>query len=139
MKWSFIVNITTVKDADIGQIVEDKASEVVSAVGKSDELSAFRVLMTFYQKRDRWLVSSPEIPREDKGRDLDNLVKPVLDGLGPIIGSRIKWEKDEATGKFKPAGKGTSTDARITEIVAKKVNSGSNEEFLSIEVESIRS
>ena len=92
MKWSFIVDITNIKDEEISKIVEEKAKEVALTIGKPEEPSIFRVLITFYQKRDRWQSNNPQIPREDIGRDLDNLIKPVFDGLGPIIGYRKRWE-----------------------------------------------
>jgi len=135
MKWSFIVDITNIKDEEISKIVEEKAKEVALTIGKPEEPSIFRVLITFYQKRDRWQSNNPQIPREDIGRDLDNLIKPVFDGLGPIIGYRKKWEKDKTTGKWKVVGISGSLDSRIVEVTAKKVNSGSDKEFLSIEVE----
>ena len=62
-----------------------------------------------------------------KGGNLDNLLKRVFDGLGPIIGYRKDW-----TGKKEHSG---VLDANIVGVHAKKVNSGSDKEFLGVEVE----
>jgi len=136
VKWSFILDITDVKDEDIKRLVEEKAEEVVSSLGRAEEDSVFRVIITFYQRRDRWLSSKPQIPREDWGRDLDNLISPVFDGLGPIIGYRAKWKKTKE-GKWVKVGRGSARDSRIVEVIAKKVNSGSDREFLCVEVETL--
>jgi len=40
-------------------------------------------------------------------------------------------------GKWKGIGVSGSLDSRIVEVIAKKVNSGSDKEFISIEVENI--
>ena len=138
-KWSFIIDITKVSDKEILKKVEGKAKDIVSALGsiRDQEESIFRVTITFYQAKDRWKKENPQIPREDIGRDLDNLIKPVFDGLGPIVGYRKKWRKDEETSEWKQVGKSTSADSRIVELSAKKVNSGTESEYLSIEVEKI--
>ena len=138
-KWSFIIDITNVSDREILRRVEEKARETVDSLGgiKNQEESIFKVTITFYQAKDRWKKENPQIPREDIGRDLDNLIKPIFDGLGPIIGYRKKWQKDEETGRYKQIGKSTAADSRIVEIYAKKVNSGTEKEYLSIEVEKI--
>lgn len=137
MRWSFIIKVTDeMRNKEIKDAVDEKAQEVVSSVGEAPENSIFKVAITFYQSRDRWLKDNPQMPREDWGGDLDNLVKPVFDSLGAIIGRRTSWKKQEQGG-YKATGQYASFDARIVEVVAKKVNSGSNEEFLSIEVESI--
>lgn len=140
MKWSFIIDITNVEsDKDILKKVEEKAKEVVSSIGgiENQEESNFRIAITFYQAKSRWKKENPQIPREDIGRDLDNLIKPIFDGLGPIIGYRKKWEKDEKTGGYKQIGESTSADSRIVEVLAKKVNSGTDNEYLAVEVEKI--
>jgi len=83
-------------------------------------------------------AGNPQIPREDIGRDLDNLVKAAFDGLGPIVRWRQRYERDEV-GKWHPVSgehRGVR-DAQIVEVVAKKVNSGSSQEFLSVEVENL--
>lgn len=121
-KWSFIVEVSDWNK--LKSIVEDKSKEVVEALGRPDsEKALYKVITTFYQKKDRWL--HPEIPKQDIGTDLDNLLKQVFDGLGPIIG-------------YKKAFKGQKPgvlDSNIIEVYAKKVNSGSDKEFLGIEVE----
>ena len=98
------------------------------------ESDIFRVEITFYQAKSRYLVDRPEIPREDRG-DLDNMVKQVLDGLGPIIGFRKKWKKrnDEWYGEDSDKPR----DSAIIELVAKKVNSGSEKEFVGVVVETL--
>ncbi len=121
-KWSFIVEITDWNK--LKTIVEKEADGVVKELGQPDsEKALYKVTATFYQKKDRWL--QPETPRQDWGIDLDNLLKPVFDGLGPIIG-------------YKKAFKGQKPgvlDSSIVEVSAKKLNSGSDREFLGIEVE----
>jgi len=129
--WSFIVDITGVSNAMISKIVEKEAKAIASLIGKPKEPAIFRVIITFYQKLDRWLRENQMIPREDIGRDLDNLIKPVFDGLGPIIGYRKRWQGGTVSSTY------ASRDSRIVEVIAKKVNSGSNKEFLSIQVENI--
>lgn len=121
-KWSFIVEVTDWNK--LKTIVEKEADGVVKEMGGPDsEKALYKVAATFYQKKDRWL--QPETPRQDWGIDLDNLLKPVFDGLGPIIG-------------YKKAFKGQKPgvlDSSIVEVYAKKLNSGSDKEFLGIEVE----
>jgi len=136
MKWSFIIDITDISDKEISKKVEVKAKESASVIGESQDSSTFKVSITFFQGKERWQSDNPQIPREDIGRDLDNLIKPVFDALGPIIGYRKKWEREE-NGKWVEIGKGTAADSKIVEVMAKKVNSGSTEEFLSIEVENL--
>ncbi len=123
-KWSFIVEVTDWNK--LKTIVEKEADGVVRELGQPDsEKALYKVTATFYQKKDRWL--RPETPRQDWGIDLDNLLKPVFDGLGPIIG-------------YKKAFKGQKPgvlDSSIVEVSAKKLNSGSDKEFLGIEVELI--
>lgn len=91
--------------------------------GPDSEKAIYKVTATFYQKKGRWI--QPEIPREDWGIDLDNFLKPVFDGLGPIIGY-----KESKTGQ-----KLEAKDSSIVEVSAKKLNSGSDKEFLGIELE----
>ena len=137
MKWSFVIEITDVSDNELSEKVKEKAEESADVIG-SPQASIFKVGITFFQRKDRWQKENPQIPREDIGRDLDNLVKPVFDALGPIIGYRTKWKRED-TGKSVEVGKGTAADSRIVELTAKKVNSGSDREFLSIEVENVTS
>jgi len=138
-KMEFYYRYNKMSDRDILKKVEEKAKDIVSALGgiRNQRESIFRVTITFYQAKDRWKKENPQIPREDIGRDLDNLIKPVFDGLGPIVGYRKKWGKDEETSEWKQVGKSTSADSRIVELSAKKVNSGTESEYLSIEVEKI--
>lgn len=139
MKWSFVIDISDLKaDRQVRQAIEHKAEEVSLVIKPPEQPSVFHVSVTFFQSRDRWLASNPQIPREDIGRDLDNLVKAVFDGLGPIVGWRQRYERDEV-GKWQPVpGEHRGVrDAQIVEVVAKKVNSGASQEFLSVEVESV--
>jgi len=123
-KWAFIVQATNWNK--VRSIVEKEAKKVVRELGKPEDGNIlYKVTATFYQKRERWI--QPERPRQDIGADLDNLLKRVFDGLGPIIGYRKDY-----TGRRKHAG---VRDSSIIEVYAKKVNSGSKREFLAIEVE----
>ena len=73
----------------------------------------YRVKVVFHLGEHRWLKDfNYSIPREDWGLDLDNLLKLVFDGLGPIIGYRKDW-----TGKKEHAG---ARDSSIIEVHAKK-------------------
>jgi len=98
------------------------------------ESDIFRVEITFYQAKSRYLSDRPEIPREDRG-DLDNMIKRVLDGLGPIIGFRKKWKKIK--GEWNGEDSDKPKDSAIIELVAKKVNSGSEKEFVDVVVETL--
>ena len=83
-----------VKDwSDVKTIVEDKAKEAIGNLGSpGSDKAIYKVAVIFFQKKDRWLRNDPSIPRQDCGIDLDNLLKPVFDGLGPIIGyKRLDW------------------------------------------------
>lgn len=123
-KWAYIVEVSDWKH--LKTIVEEKAESVIRELGKPpSENVLYKVTTTFYQKKSRWL--QPEKPKQDIGTDLDNLLKQVFDGLGPIIGYRKDW-----TGKRKHGG---VRDASIVEVHAKKVNSGSEKEFLGVEIE----
>jgi len=135
MKWSFIIDITNVPDKEISKRVEEKAKESASVIGGSQALSTFKVSITFFQKKGRWQKEKRQIPREDRG-DLDNLIKPVFDALGPIIGYRKKWGR-QVNDNWVETGRGPAADSKIIELTAKKVNSGSDKEFLSIEVENV--
>jgi hypothetical protein len=110
--------------------VEEKAKEIIGVLGTPERRKAtYEVTVISYQKKNRWLKNDPTIPRQDWGMDLDNLLKPVFDGLGPIIGYRKDW-----TGKKEHSG---VLDSSIIEVHAKKANSGSGNEYLGIEVELI--
>jgi Holliday junction resolvase RusA-like endonuclease len=98
----------------------------------------FKVSLVFYLSKQRWRLNDGSIPREDNGMDVDNLAKPILDGLGPIIGYRNKYTKDTDTGKWKLIGTGPSSDSKIVELHVKKLNSGSKDkEEVKIEIELI--
>jgi Holliday junction resolvase RusA-like endonuclease len=136
MKWSFMIDMSNVSDRDFCKTVEEKAKESVSTIGKPKASSVFKASITFFQGKDRWQKDNPQIPREDVGRDLDNLIKPIFDSLGPIVGYRKTWKKTD-TGKWVVAGRGTAADSKIVELTAKKVNSGSRQEYLGIEIENV--
>lgn len=124
-KWCFIV---PVKNWDsIKNDVQDKAAVVVEHLGKPLPSALFRVSVVFYQKKDRWYSISK--PKQGRGTDLDNLLKLVFDGLGPIIGYNKNSKGEKKYNNVR--------DANIVEVYAKKVNSGSDDEFLTIEVEEI--
>ena len=113
---------------NLKSIIEEKAKEAIGTLGTpGSERAIYKVTTTFYQKKDRWLKNDPSIPRQDRGIDLDNILKLVFDGLGPIIGYRKVW-----TGGKEHSG---VLDSNIIEVHAKKANSGSDKEFLGIEVE----
>ena len=132
MRWGFIVDITNVRDS-ITSIVRAQAQSAASTLNPGSN-NLFRVEITFYQSKDRYLKNDPEKPREDRG-DIDNLVKQVFDGLGPIIGFRSSWDKID--GKWKEKKSKKPADSQIIELLAKKVNSGSTNELVSVEIESI--
>jgi hypothetical protein len=74
------------------------------------------------------------VPREDKGIDLDNVVKKVIDGLAPIIGYRNTWEQGIR------AGEKGAKDSSVVEIHAKKIKNAQSqpEEKVWIRVESLK-
>ncbi|MCD6513298.1 MAG: hypothetical protein J7L07_00065 [Candidatus Odinarchaeota archaeon] len=131
MKWSFIIDITNIRNEEIPKLVEERARKAVSQVGEASQPSAFKVTITCYLKSDRWQRENPQIPREDVGKYLNKIINLVFDGLGPIIGYRRRWESGEIVGT---SGVYYS---RIIQITARKVNSGSEKEFLSVEIEKI--
>lgn len=128
MRWGFIVDITNSKEPNVlTREVRTQASQAASALPSVQE-HLYRVGITFYQSKDRYLIDDPEKPREDRG-DIDNLVKQIFDGLGPIIGFRWDWKLAQESNN--PA------DSKIIELIARKVNSGSKREFVSVEIETI--
>ena len=131
-RWSFVLEITSLKDSDIRKRVEKAAEDAVNTIGKPQQNAVFKLRVTFCQSKGRWRKDNPLIPREDIGRDLDNLLKAIFNGLGPIIGYRTQWEKGG-----KPKGKGSARDSSIVEVFARKVNSGTEKEYLYVEVEEI--
>ncbi len=125
-KWGFIIEVS--EWSKIKSIVETKAEEVAKELGRpASEEALYKVTAIFYQSKRRWL--KPETPRQDQGIDLDNLLKNVFDGLGPIIGYRKAWQGDRPHSGV--------LDSSIVEVYAKKINSGSDKEFLGVEVELI--
>lgn len=125
-KWSFVVEID--EWSKTRDLVEEKAKEVVGTIGVPDsERATYKLIVTSYQAKKRWFNDDPSIPRQDWGLDLDNILKPVFDGLGPIIGYRVDWPRNK-----KHPG---VLDASIVEVYAKKMNSGSDKEFIGIEIE----
>ena len=54
----------------------------------------------------------------------------VFDGLGAIIGYRWDWKNNCNSDK--------PSDSRILELYAKKVNSGSSSEMVSVEIETLQ-
>lgn len=108
--------------------VEEKANEAIKLQGAPESQKAtWKVIVTFFQRKDRWLKNDPSVPRQDWGIDLDNLLKDVFDGLGPIIGYRKDF-----TGAREHSG---VWDSNIVEVYAKKVNNSSDKDMLGIEVE----
>ena len=84
MRVGFIAELTKPEETEIssGSVTKQvltKAKEVGTL--QSD---IFRVEITFYQAKSRYLIEKQEIPREDRG-DLDNMVKQVLDARAPIV------------------------------------------------------
>jgi hypothetical protein len=125
-RWSFLIDVTRL--SDVSSAVEEKAKEAIETLGKPDyEKAIYSVKTTFYQKKNRWLKNDPSIPRQDWGIDLDNLLKQVFDGLGPIIGYRKNW-----TGTKENSG---TLDANIVSVYAEKLNSGSEKDSLGIIIE----
>lgn len=134
MRSGFITDITGLKGSQITKAIKQIAI-------KSNRLDAnvFKVVLTFYQAKSRyrkWVDDDipREIPREDRG-DLDNLIKLVIDGIGYIIGYRQKWEKINDNWVSSDSDK--PLDSKIIEIVAKKVNSGSEKEYVGIIIEEL--
>jgi Holliday junction resolvase RusA-like endonuclease len=134
MRVGFVLDVTGFSVTQIRDAVESEAENIKNHVNyvENPEEHLFKVKVTSYQKKDRW---KGDVPREDIGKDLDNVLKPIFDGLGPIIGYRKKYGKvDEGYAVVGTAG---SADSKIVEVSAKKINSGTTNEYLSIEIEEI--
>lgn len=129
MRSGFITETTGLKGNSITTAVMKKASQAMKI-----NAEIFKVDLTFYQAKSRYLRNEQDIPREDRG-DLDNLIKVVIDGIGPIIGYRKKWDK--VNDKESSSNSDKPLDSRIVEIVAKKVNSGSEQEYVGVIIEGI--
>ena len=137
MRWGFIVDITRCKRKRITQKVRGIAIQVASSlplVGPIEETPSFKASIIFFQSSKRWRKEDAETPRGDRG-DLDNMVKDVFDGLGPIIGFRTSW--NQVDGEWVPSPSTKPADSRILELFAKKVNSGSLSEMVSVEIETL--
>lgn len=137
MRWGFIVDITGCKGNQITTKVRGTASKVASSLSsviKNVDKPSFKASIIFFQSSERWLKEDVETPREDRG-DLDNMIKYVFDGLGPIIGFRTSWKKVKGVLVGSPSKK--PADSRIIELFAKKINSGSSSEMVSVEIETL--
>ena len=137
MRWGFIVDITECKGNQITQKVRGIDTQVATSlplVGPIEETPSFKASIIFFQSSKRWRKEDAETPRGDRG-DLDNMVKNVFDGLGPIIGFRSDWKKVNGVLVASPSTK--PADSRILELFAKKVNSGSSSEMVSVEIETL--
>jgi len=134
MRKGFIVDISDCRIGnEITKVVLKKSYEVANQLpdpNKAKGDRTYKVSITFYQSKDRWRPYDKTIPREDRG-DLDNLTKMIFDGLGPIIGFRKQWDTGE------PVNSERRMDSRILELTAKKVNSGSDKEMVSVEIETL--
>jgi Holliday junction resolvase RusA-like endonuclease len=109
----------------------------VSRTGAAPAKSVFKLRIKFRLSQGRYRKENSRLPREDWGADLDNLIKPVIDALGPIIGYRKKWLRREGGG-YREVGTRTAADAKVVELVATKENSGSDEERLDVEIEAVQ-
>ena len=137
MRWGFIVDITGCQGKEITQKVLTTAAQVASTLpsaGSKGSTPSFKASIIFFQSSERWLKEDTKTPREDRG-DLDNMIKHVFDGLGPIIGFRTSWNKVDGEWVGSPSTK--PADSRILELFAKKVNSGSLSEMVSVEIETL--
>ena len=137
MKWTFALDLTGLSPDVLPRKVEEEAALCVSRIGEAPSKSVFKLTISFRLSRGRYLTENPRLPREDRGGDLDNLIKPVIDALGPIIGYRKKWLLLQGGG-YREAATRTAADAKVIEIVASKQNSGSDEERLSVEIEALQ-
>lgn len=137
MRWGFIVDITDCTGSQITKKVLDNAKEAITSippVDLDDRIPSYKASIIFFQSSDRWLKEDPGTPREDRG-DLDNLIKLVIDGLGPIIGFRKSWKK--VNNKWVSKNSNKPADSRILNLYAKKINSGSISEMVSVEIETL--
>ena len=121
MKWTFALDLTGLSSDVLPRKVEEEAARCVSRVGEAPSKSVFKVTISFQLCRGQYLNENPKLPREDRGGDLDNLMKPVIDALGPIIGYRKKWILHEG-GVYREVGTRTAADAKVIEIVGGMVN-----------------
>ncbi len=137
MKYKFTVPFPTKVD-ELKDLVENEAKKVVQKMhGKSfkrtiiddlDKRAVYKVTVVFHIDERGWLKDFDRpIPREDRF-DLDNLLKHVFDGLGPIIGFRKDW-----TGEKEHAG---AWDSSIIEVYARKIKT-EGQRFVEIEIEQL--
>lgn len=119
-KWEFIV-YPKEKNIDIHEelkrLIEKEAVEAVK-VKKPPSEATYKVNIVFYQNPWRY-EGKLQLPLKQSG-DLDNILRFVFAGLGPIIG----YHQD-----------GSAKDELIVEVLAKKYKS--NAEFITIEVETV--
>jgi len=137
-KYKFRVPIPP-KLEELKSLVEKEAEKIVQKtsgkafkkmiIDDSDRRAVYSVKVIFYLGEHRWKKEfNRPIPREDWGLDLDNLIKQVFDGLGPIIGYRKNWSnKKEHAGAW---------DSAIVEVYAKKEKT-EGPEYVEIEVEKL--
>jgi len=134
MRRGFIVPLTKEDDNEkSGDGITERVLVKAEEAGRL-ESDIYRVEITFFQAQSRYLANDRNIPREDRG-DLDNLIKKVFDGLGPIIGYRKKWTNVDSKGV--PEDSNKPRDSAIVELIAKKVNSGSESEFVGVVIETL--
>ena len=128
MGWSFTVPLQNgrLRKNDVEQeavrVAEfsgiDRKKEVLQAIANGKQYQpkrVFSVKVRFNLSQEkRYLFDSSGkrvIPRADWGWDLDNAIKPVLNGLGPIIGYRRDWKNQ------KP---GSSRDSSVVKLIVEK-------------------
>ena len=129
MRSGFITDITGLSGSSITKAIKQKAIK-----SKKLDANLFKVVLTFYQEKSRYKNIDQDIPRGDRG-DLDNLIKLVIDGIGYIIGYRQSWEK--INDNWVGSDSDEPMDSKIIEIVAKKINSGSEKEYVGIIIEGL--
>ena len=134
MKWTF--SLTVPFGGKLAALVEQEAAASIERHGAAPDGVLFRVSMVCRLASRRYLQSNPQLPREDRGWDLDNIIKAAIDGLGPILGHRKKWEP-LGKGRYREIGRRSAADAKVVEIMAKKLNSGTDADALEIDVEAI--
>lgn len=125
MVWIF--EITTEKYiSEIKEKVEEAAKEAAKGKDKATKC-VFEIEIRFYRKPKGYHKDG--VPKADDV-DLDNVVKSVIDGLGPIIGYRRDWKNNREKG---------AKDTHIVEIHAKKIQNIANQsDKVWVRVESLK-